>query len=222
MHQLAPTCLISITRTEFLGFYFGDLEAKTTCEDQLFKVTGERTLVMSSGDDIFAEPMLDTDEYLEKYMQQLIKLDKQGLLPDLTETLRYKVYSIQGSGISAHKSIVLSTNDEQFVSVELGIDTIKGRRHIYPVTRKIDKDLKPEMEYLGVIEATGEDLIAKAIAVMKHFGRYFMFGNNCHDFCDRYLEAIGLKEAQTVTDADKVGISAIIASIIPGLFAFKR
>ena len=178
---------------------------------------------MSSGDDIFAEPMLDTDEYLEKYMQQLIKLDKQGLLPDLTETLRYKVYSIQGSGISAHKSIVLSTNDEQFVSVELGIDTIKGRRHIYPVTRKIDKDLKPEMEYLGVIEATGKDLIAKAIAVMKHFGRYFMFGNNCHDFCDRYLEAIGLKEAQTVTDADKVVISAIFARIIkPRLFPFKR
>ena len=178
---------------------------------------------MSSGHDIFAEPMLDTEEYLEEYMQQLIELDEQGLLPDLTETLRYKVYSIQGSGITAHKSIVLSTNDEQFVSVELGITTINGRRHIYPVTRKIDKDFKPEMEYLGVIEATGEDLIAKAIAVMKHFGTYFMFGNNCQNFCNRYLEAIGLKEAQTVTDADKVVISAIFDRIIkPRLFAFKR
>ena len=150
---------------------------------------------MSSGGDIFAEPMLDTDEYLEEYMQQLTELGEQGLLPDLTETLKYKVYSIQGSSISAHKSIVLSTNDEQFVSVELGFITINGRKHIYPVTKKVDKALKPKMEYLGLIEATGEILIDKAIAVMKQFGSYFMFGNNCHDFCDRYLEAIGLKEA---------------------------
>ena len=177
---------------------------------------------MASCDNVFAEPMLDTDEYLEKYKKQLIKLDNQNLLPDLNMELKYKVYSIQGSGFGAHKSIVLTTNDEQFVSVELGFIMIDGKKHIYPVTRKIDKALKPKMEYLGEIKATGKDLIGKAVAVMKRFGTYFKFCNNCQNFCNMYTEAIGLRQAQTLTDGDKAAIVAIIGGIIAFLFALMR
>ena len=177
---------------------------------------------MALCDDVFAEPMLDADEYLEEYKQQLIELDRQNLLPDLNTRLKYKVYSIQGSGFGAHKSIVLTTNDEQFVSVELGFIIIDGKKHIYPVTRKIDKALKPKMEYLGEIEATGKDLIGKAVAVMKRFGTYFKFCNNCQNFCNMYTEAIGLKQAQTLTDGDKAAIIAMIGGIIAFLFALMR
>ena len=177
---------------------------------------------MASCDNVFAEPMLDTDEYLEKYKKQLIKLDNQNLLPDLNMELKYKVYSIQESGFGAHKSIVLTTNDEQFVSVELGFIKIDGKKHIYPVTRKIDKALKPKMEYLGEIKATGKDLIGKAVAVMKRFGTYFKFCNNCQNFCNMYTEAIGLRQAQTLTDGDKAAIVAIIGGIIAFLFALMR
>ena len=177
---------------------------------------------MASCNDVFAEPMLDTEQYLEKYKQQLIELGKQNLLPNLNTKMKYKVYSIQGSRFGAHKSIVLTTNDEQFVSVELGFIEIDGLNHIYPATEKIDKALKPKMKYLGVIEATGEDLIGKAVAVMKHFGSYFKYRNNCQNFCNMYIEAIGLKQAQTLTDADKAAIIAIIGGIIAFLFAFMR
>ena len=177
---------------------------------------------MASCNDVFAEPMLDADEYLKEYKQQLIELDKQNLLPNLNTKMKYKVYSIQGGNFGAHKSIVLTTNDEQFVSVELGFIEIDGLNHIYPVTEKIDKALKPKMKYLGVIEATGEDLIGKAVAVMKHFGSYFKYRNNCQNFCNMYIEAIGLKQAQTLTDADKAAIIAIIGGIIAFLFAFMR
>ena len=177
---------------------------------------------MASCDNVFAEPMLDTDEYLEKYKKQLIKLDNQNLLPDLNMELKYKVYSIQESGFGAHKSIVLTTNDEQFVSVELGFIMIDGKKHIYPVTRKIDKALKPKMEYLGEIKATGKDLIGKAVAVMKRFGTYFKFCNNCQNFCNMYTEAIGLKKAQTLTHGDKAAIVTMIGGIIGFLFALMR
>ena len=177
---------------------------------------------MASCNDVFAEPMLDTEQYLEKYKQQLIELGKQNLLPNLNTKMKYKVYSIQGGSFGAHKSIVLTTNDEQFVSVELGFIEIDGLNHIYPATEKIDKALKPKMKYLGVIEATGEDLIGKAVAVMKHFGSYFKYRNNCQNFCNMYIEAIGLKQAQTLTDADKAAIIAIIGGIIAFLFAFMR
>ena len=177
---------------------------------------------MGSCNDVFAKPMLDTEQYLEKYKQQLIELGKQNLLPNLNTKMKYKVYSIQGSRFGSHKSIVLTTNDEQFVSVELGFTKINGKKHIYPATRKIDKDLKPKMEYLGEIEDTGEDLIGKAVAVMKHFGSYFKYCNNCQDFCNMYMEAIGLKQAQTLTDVDKAAIIAIIGGITAFLFAFMR
>ena len=177
---------------------------------------------MASCDDVFAEPMLDTDEYLEEYKQQLIELDNQNLLPDLNMELKYQVYSIQGSGFGAHKSIVLTTDEEHFVSVELGFTTVDGKKHIYPSTRAIDKALKSKMEYLGEIKATGKDLIAKAVAVMKCFGKYFKFCNNCQDFCNMYTEAIGLKQAQTLTDGDKAAIAGIIGVIIAFLFAFMH
>ena len=177
---------------------------------------------MALCNNIFAEPMLDTEQYLEEYKQQLIELDKRNLLPDLNMELKYKVYSIQESGFGAHKSIVLTTNDEQFVSVELGFIMIDGKKHIYPVTRKIDKALKPKMEYLGEIKATGKDLIGKAVAVMKRFGTYFKFCNNCQNFCNMYTEAIGLKKAQTLTHGDKAAIVTMIGGIIGFLFALMR
>ena len=87
--------------------------------------------------DIFAEPMLDSDEYLEEYMEQLIEHGKRGLLPKLDATLTYKVFSIRGSEFGAHKSIVLTTDDQHFVTVELGFIKVDGKNHVYPVTKEL-------------------------------------------------------------------------------------
>ena len=172
--------------------------------------------------DVFAEPMLDAKEYLKKYREQLVDLDKKGLLPKLDVNLTYKVYSIRGSEFGAHKSIVLTTDDEHFVTVELGFIKVDGKKHIYPVTRSLSKSMKSKMEYLGTIEAKGEELIGKAVAVMKQFGSYFKFCNNCQNFCNMYVEAIGLKKAQTLTDGDKAKIAGIVAAIVAFLFAMLR
>ena len=163
-----------------------------------------------SSTDIFAQPMLDSKEYLDEYMKQLTELDKEGLLPNLDITLSYNVYSIRGSQFGAHKSIVLTTDDEHFITVELGFHEVGGTNHIYPVTRPLDSSNKPKMEYLGTIEAKGVDLIAKAVAVMKHFGSYFKLCNNCQDFCNMYVEAIGLEKAKSLTDSDKLTIGAMV------------
>lgn len=171
---------------------------------------------------VFAEPMLDSDEYLQEYRDQLIELNSKGLLPRLDQTLTYKVYSIGGSKFGSHKSIVLTTNDKQFLTVELGFITVDGKKHIYPVTRELHESSKSKLEYLGTIKAKGEDLIGKAVAVMKRFGSYFKFCKNCQDFCNMYVEAIGLKQAQSLTDGDKVAITAILAGIIAFLFVMLR
>ncbi len=60
------------------------------------------------------------------------------------------------------------------------------------------------MEKLGTIKAKGQDLIVKAVAVTEHFGSYFKFTNNCQNYCNKYLEAIGLGYAKTPTDMEKL------------------
>ena len=166
--------------------------------------------------------MLDTEDYLKKYTEQLIELYDEGLLPDLNLEQEYTVYSIRESGFGGHKSIVLTTDDEHFVTVELGFIEVNGKKHIYPATRSIDKSAKAKMEYLGEIEATGQELIGKAVAVMKHFGSYFKLCNNCQDYCNKYTEAIGLKQARTLTDRDKVALAGIVAAIVAFLFVVMR
>lgn len=156
-----------------------------------------------SSDAIFAEPMLDTEEYLAAYLGQLSDLGKKGLLPPLDQELEFKVYSIRGSKFGAHKSIVLTTNDEHFVTIELGFHEVNGKKYIYPATESLDKSFKRNMEFHGKIKTKGKVLVGKALAVMKHFGSYFKLTNNCQDYCNMYLEAIGLKHAQKLTDADE-------------------
>ena len=160
---------------------------------------------------IFAEPMLDSDEYLEEYMEQLSEHGKRGLLPKVDATLTYKVFSIRGSEFGAHKSIVLTTDDQHFVTVELGFIKVDGKNHVYPVTKELTSSLKPKLEYHGTIKAKGEELIEKALVVTKDFGSYFKLCNNCQDFCNSYLEAIGLKEAKSLTDVEKVAARTFIA-----------
>lgn len=173
--------------------------------------------------DIFAKPMLDTEEHLKRYKERLIELDRKGLLPKLDVTLTYKVYTIRGSEFGGHKSIVLTTDDKHFVTVELGFCEVDGKKRTCPMTRPVSKSLKSKMEYLGTINAKGEDLIGKSVAVMKQFGSYFKPCNNCQDFCNMYAKEIGLNNVQTLTDGDKVGVIGTciaIASGIVSLFLF--
>ena len=189
---------------------------------EIYRVDPRKKQVMSSTGEIFAEPMLDTEDYLQEYKEQLTELDGKGLLPPLDLILEYKVYTIRGNKFGAHKSIVLTTDDEHFVTVELGFFKVGSKKHIYPATQSIDKSEKYKMQHLGTIKATGQELIGKAIAVMKKFGSYFKFCNNCQDYCNMYAEAIGLKHAQTLTDGDKVGLAALLAAILAFLFKVMR
>ena len=179
-----------------------------------------------SSTDVFAEPMLNSEGFLQDYKDQLRELKKKGLLPRLDETLTYYVYSLEGSRFGSHRSIVLtiadkdfhSADEKHFLTVELGFITEKdGTKRIYPFTEHLKEPFKSKLKYLGTIDAKGKDLIVKAVAVMKEFGSYFKYGNNCQDYCNKYLEAIGLAEAKKATDIEKVvaGIAAFLFSIFP-------
>ena len=174
---------------------------------------------MASCNDVFAEPMLDDEQFLEKYSKKLRALQKEGHLPlDFNKEVPYKVYSFEGSGYGSHRSIVLSTDDERFFSIELGFIKVNGIKRIYPVTRKIDASFKPKFTFHGTVNMSTATLLSRGIATMKNFGSYFKFCNNCQNFCNYYLEAIELGKTKKMTDGEKAGIIAIASGIIALLF----
>ena len=170
---------------------------------------------MASCNDVFAEPMLDDKQFLEKYSKELRALQEEGHLPsDINKEVPYKVYSLEGSGCGSHRSIVLSTDDERFFSVELGFIKVDGIKRIYPVTRKIDASHKPKFTFHGTVKMSTATLLSRGIATMKKFGSYFKFCNNCQNFCNYYLEAIDLGKTKKMTDGEKGGIIALAMTFI--------
>ena len=170
---------------------------------------------MASSNNVFAEPMLDDETFLEEYVDDLRALQEEGHLPsDFNKEVPYKVYSFEGSGCGSHRSIVLSTDDERFFSVELGFIKVDGIKRIYPVTRKIDASHKPKFTFHGTVKMSTATLLSRGIATMKKFGSYFKFCNNCQHFCNYYLDAIDLGETKKMTDIEKAGIITLAMAFI--------
>lgn len=165
--------------------------------------------------DVFAEPMPDDDEnFLQKYAEKLGKLQKEGHLPaDLKKEMAYKVYSIEGSSCGAHRSIVLSSDDQRFFSMELGFIVVDGIKRVYPVTQKIDSSYKSKLTYHGTVMLSTDTLLARGVATLKKFGGYFKFCNNCQNFCNYYLDSIGLAHTKKMTDNEKASVIAIAVGI---------
>ena len=182
---------------------------------------------MASCNDVFAEPMLENDEtFLEEYVEKLKELQNQGVLPtDLEEEIRYEVYSVEGRGCGAHRSIVLSSDDERFFTIELGFtEDADGIKRIYPVTDEINATLKPKFTSHGTVTMSTGTLLGHGVAVMKKFGSYFKFCNNCQDYCNYYLESIGLGKTKKMTDAEKTSLIGLAVGlcVILLMLIFKK
>ncbi|CAB4003004.1 Hypothetical predicted protein [Paramuricea clavata] len=174
----------------------------------------------SSGNDVFAEPMPEPmpETFLENYFDDLRELKAAGHLPsNFEEVMSYSVYSLRGSTIGAHKSIVLSPDDQHFFSIELGFtETVEDgviKKRIYPATKKIDAKYKKNLVKHGNLKASTATLLAKGVATMRKFGTYFKYCNNCQNYCNYYLEVIGLGKTSHITDAQKIALGSLVLLI---------
>lgn len=132
------------------------------------------------------------DEAITEYWKQLEVLGEQGMLPELQQQLWYHVYTIEGGGFCGHKSVVLSSNNIHFVTVELNIRQKNGRLYVYPKTRALAQEHHSKLAYYGKVVKSGYQLIETALNVMIKFGSYNQVCRNCHDYCRMFIEAIGL------------------------------
>lgn len=160
----------------------------------------------------------------DDFWNKLVDLKQQGYLPDLGMKVKYKFYSLSGSKCFAHKSIALTADGKNFVTVELTVKIgVDGKKRTFPETRPVAESKKDKMTYLGEVEGSAFNLIyTKALEVMEKFGNYCKPCNNCQDFCNFYTKAVGLK-AQEFTDRDKVSAGAgLFGVVLMGLYSILR
>lgn len=136
--------------------------------------------------------MLTDQKHIDEYWEQLHELGRQGMLPDLSEKLQYYVYTIKAGGVCGHKSVVLSSNNIHFVTVELGFYETDGKYHVQPVTKALAAEHHSKLSFHGKVVKTGHQLINTALDVMKKFGKYNRLFRNCHNYCDMFIAANGL------------------------------
>ena len=156
------------------------------------------TAASSSCSVLFAGPMVLSER---AFVKEYRNLEACGAIPDLNKKMHYKVYSYEGSGLCAHRSILLTANDDNFVAVDLSIEQLQkdGSKNVYPRAYAAKSPVKSKLKLQGVIETSGIYLMKTAFTTMKYFGAYCKLFNNCRSFCNSYLkglEAIGFKSCK--------------------------
>ena len=117
---------------------------------------------------------------------------------------------------SLHHRIVLCDENEKygFVTLELGKSRVDGT--VKPMCEKYQGKEK-DLEFKGTVEATMRELADIAMNILREMGDYYLLGNNCQNFCNKFLSRVDLKEGEYMTTAEQVGVSLAIGAGVVAL-----
>jgi hypothetical protein len=151
------------------------------------------------------------------------KLKRTAYRVFLNIHLKYDVYVYRG-GFSRdfHDQVVLRAkeyNNLGFVTMELG----KNESSQIVAKSIMFQGDKSKLEHKGTIEGCLEDFAVLAMDILISMGRYALVGNNCQNFCNKFLEKVGLEDGQYITTvAVLFGVLVAIAAGLFGVWQFKR
>ena len=141
----------------------------------------------------------------------------------LDQRLKYRVF-VHKAPISDHfhHQIVLCDENQKygFVTLELGknadILTVVPRCEQY-------QGKESDLEFKGTVEATMRELADIAIDILRDMGDYFIVGNNCQNFCNKFLSRVGLKDGEYMTTAEQIGLGVAIGAgvAVLGVLAYS-
>ena len=128
----------------------------------------------------------------------------------LKEYLEYEVY-VHRSGFFGdfHHKVVMRAKRYKlgYVTMELG----KNESYTQIVAESIMfQGDESELELKGTIEGYLEEFAVLAMDILIGMGRYALAGNNCQNFCNKFLEKVGLEDGQYMTTAKKAAIGTAV------------
>ena len=146
--------------------------------------------------------------------------------PVLDERLVYRVFvhrtTIRGFTGNIHHRIVLCDKSEKygFVTLELGKNATYSR--VAPECQVYQGEAE-DLEFKGTVEATMRELADIAIGILRDMGDYRLIGNNCQNFCNKFLALVDLKEGQYMTTPQQVGVGLAVGAgvAVLGAIAFS-
>lgn len=108
-------------------------------------------------------------------------------------------------GFLGSERIVLS-HEDKFFTLELNFKEsgckVCGKMAVYPLTRVYEAP-KEILERCGEVTESARVLLTRGCNMASDFGHYNMVFNNCQNFCNKYLDHIGLGQQKKPTDLQK-------------------
>ena len=144
-------------------------------------------------------------------------LQKTSYSQVLDQRLVYRVFVHRPIFLdSLHHRIVLCDENEKygFVTLELGKSRVDGT--VKPMCEKYQGKEK-DLELKGTVEATMRELADIAMNILREMGDYYLLGNNCQNFCNKFLSRLDLKEGEYMTTAEQVGVGLAIGAGVVAL-----
>ena len=121
-----------------------------------------------------------------------------------------------------HHQIVLCNENQKygFVTLELG----KNAANLTVVPRcEQYQGEERDLELKGTVETTMRELADIAIDILRDMGDYFIVGNNCQNFCNKFLSRVSLKDGEYMTTAEQVAVGMAIGAgvAVLGVLAYS-
>ena len=129
----------------------------------------------------------------------------------LDERMKYNIY-VHKEGLSGnfHHSIVVRDAQEKYEYVTLELGKEGGR--VVPRCRQFQGRTK-NLQWRKEVESTFREMCREAIEILRSMGSYFLFGNNCQNFCNYFLESMNAEKYMTTVS--KLGL--VVAGIVGAL-----
>ena len=152
----------------------------------------------------FAEGMCYTDNFVQPLVDSLVYLESLRVLPDLTETFRYYVYTVSQDLHEQGHTIVFRTSQCSYFYIKICCNyNFDGCPRLY-LTADIFDGKVEELYFRGRIWAAGIALLYNAVNLLDRLSFYFKYEKNAMRFAQKFLTTLGIGYYRFMADFERV------------------
>ena len=156
----------------------------------------------------FAEGMRHTENFVRPLVDSLIHLESLGILPDLTETFRYYVYTLSQDLHEKGHTIVMRTSQCSYFYIKICCNyKFDGCPRLYLTADVFDGNVD-DLVFRGRIWAAGIALVYNAFNLLDRLSFYFKYEKNAMRFAQKFLTTLGIGYYRFMADFERVLLMA--------------
>lgn len=156
----------------------------------------------------FAEGMCYSDNFVKPLVDSLVHLECLRILPDMTETYRYYVYTVSQDLHEQGHTIVFKTSQCSYFYIQICCNySFDGCPRLYLTVDSFDGNVE-ELFFRGRIWAAGIALVYNAFNLLDRLSFYFKYEKNAMRFAQKLLTTFGIGYHRFMADFERVLLMA--------------